>query len=351
MILNHAAVKSPGIAISPIISASEFVGGFAPVLFYFATGLGYGIQSVKPVGSHGFGFLTKVAILLVADLDFFTFIGLSMLVLELIRRQPRGGLIASGLGASMVLARFVAGPLLRPMLDGHEWGLWIGDVIGTGGHFGYPLGPWLAFPMLGYVLGRLAASNRELLLGWRWLPQALVAAAVPFVLACLMMVARGNGPFRYGTMNFAYLLASLGVLAISLSVVISLARAPFFPRIERWISLSGLRSFAVVPLHYLLLDLACESGAPVDSATFARMFSLVLVLSFVGSSLFVRFATSLDRPSMRLPATAVVLAFTVVYYTSLRGATGGLTATAIRSLFQLSLCLALSFRPRAAGRG
>ena len=97
MILNHAAVKSPGIATSPIISASEFVGGFAPVLFYFATGLGYGIQSVKPGGSHGFGFLTKVAILLVADLDFFTFIGLSMLALELIRRQPRGGLIASGL--------------------------------------------------------------------------------------------------------------------------------------------------------------------------------------------------------------------------------------------------------------
>jgi hypothetical protein len=78
------------------------------------------------------------------------------------------------------------------------------------------------------------------------------------------------------------------------------------------------------------------------------MFSLVLVLSFIGSSLFIRFATSVDRTPMRLPATAIVLGMTVVYYTSLRGATAGLAATAIRSFFQLSLCLVLSFRPRAA---
>ena len=182
-----------------------------------------------------------------------------MLALELIRRLPQGGLVASVLGVSMVLTRFVGGPLLRPVLDGHEWGLWIGDVIGTGGHFGYPLGPWLAFPMFGYVLGKLAASNRGPPARLAMAPPGLAAVAVPFALACLMMVARGNGPFRYGTMNFAYLLASFGVLAISLSFVIWLARAPFFPA-ERWISLSGLRSFAVVPLHYLLLDLACELG-------------------------------------------------------------------------------------------
>jgi hypothetical protein len=77
------------------------------------------------------------------------------------------------------------------------------------------------------------------------------------------MVARGNGLFRYGTMNFTYLLASLGVLAISLSGVISLARAPFFPRVERWISLSGLRSFAVVPPEGL-------TDWPADGCTVVR---------------------------------------------------------------------------------
>ena len=351
MILNHVAVRSPSMSTSTILSASEFVGGFAPVLFFFTTGLGYGVQSLKPGGRHGFGFLTKVAVLLLADLDFFTFIGLSMLILELISRLRRGGWVASIVGVSAVLARFVAGPLLRPALEGHPWGLWVGDVIGTGGHFGYPAGPWLAFPMLGYVLGRLAESNRATLLERRRLPRELAASGAPFALLCLVMVARGSGLFRYWTMNSAYFLASLGVIATSLSVVVAAVRSARLGPITGRASLSGLRSFAVVPLHYFLLDLTIESYAPANSRTFAPTFLAVLVLSFTASALFVRLARALDHPARRAPTTAIVLVLAVTYYAVLRGTTGGLAATAIRSTFQLALCLVLSFRSRAAGRG
>jgi len=55
MVLNHVAVRSPGVAASGLISGSELVGGFAPVLFYFATGLGYGIQP-KPRAGGSLGY-------------------------------------------------------------------------------------------------------------------------------------------------------------------------------------------------------------------------------------------------------------------------------------------------------
>ena len=68
-----------------------FLGSFAPVLFFFLTGLGYGVQSAAGKRPRGQGYLIKVGILLLADAlmwmkpgtyvgnDFLGFIGLSML--------------------------------------------------------------------------------------------------------------------------------------------------------------------------------------------------------------------------------------------------------------------------------
>jgi hypothetical protein len=352
MILNHLAVQSLGVGRFAIISKSEFIGSFAPVLFFFATGLGYGFQSAKPGEKNGFGFLLKVGILLIADLDFFMFIGMSMLILEFIRRMAHGAMIATGIGGSMILIRFIAGPLFRASIEQHAWKPWIGDLVGTGGNFGYPLGPWLAFPMLGYAIGRISATNREAFQNWRRLPEVLVGLAVPFAIGSLVLTARGFPPFRYGVMNASYFFASVAAISTSLALVIWLSRRPWLSIFCKRVSLNGLRSFAVVPLHYFLLALTKATLGVADRPwSFVAILVVILVLSFSTSALFIRIAALLDHPFIRTLTLSVIFLETLIYYTTLRGVYNGLASIAILSVFQLSLCIVLSFRVKNGGRG
>jgi hypothetical protein len=147
-------------------------------------------------------------------------------------------------------------------------------------------------------------------------------------------------------------MASGAVLSVGLAFVILMARSRALSPAARCLSLSGLRSFAVVPLHYFLLDVAIEAmGAPVDSTTFLRIFLPVLVLSFLGSEGFVRVSSVLEKTASRVPDWAIVLALAAVYYGLLRGTMSGLTGIAVGALYQLALCVVLSFRARSSGRG
>ncbi len=349
MVLNHVAVRSPGVG-SPVVAASELVGGVAPVLFYFATGLGYGVQSAarRPRGS---GFLFKVGILLLAASDFFTFIGLSMLVLEVIRRSRRPEMLAGIVAGLAVAGRFAAGPVLRSTIDQRPGLRWLGDILGTGGGIGYPLSPWLAFPMFGFLVGRIAARRREVVGRLGWLPAGLVGAAIPFGLGSGVMVARGSILARYGSMNLAYFLAAIAALALVLALVVLAVRPARAAGVVGLVSLSGLRSFAVVPLQYLLIEsLAAGPGISADPRGFVGAFVVVLVLSFVGSALIARLAAAMDRPIARPVAFAVALSLLVAFHAFPPATPSGLAAIGLRSAFQLSLCVLLSFRagPRRA---
>ena len=239
MVLNHVAVAGSMVPTSGPIAAIAFVGSFAPVVFFFLTGLGYGVQSVgRPAKGHGY--FRKVLILLAADamlwagpetrlgLNFLGFIGLSMLLLEWVRRVPRSGLLATALAVVIVAIRFIVGPLLKAWLETRA-PAWVNVVVGVSGVHGlsYPPGPWLAYPLIGYSLGRMAATGGNPALVRR--PTVLMSLTGLTALGALVatvMTARGAVLFRWGTMSFAYFIASGAVLGAALILVLGIARLP-----------------------------------------------------------------------------------------------------------------------------
>jgi len=217
--------------------------------------------------------------------------------------------------------------------------------VGTNGRTGYPIGPWLAFPMLGFIVGRLAASHREALGRRGRVAVLLISFAVPYALGSALMVARGSGLQRYGAMNFAYFLASIAVLTAGLAAVFAASRST---SLDDWVdraSISGLRSFALVPIQYLLIELvAAGTGVPSSPTGFLAAFAGVLILSFSGSALIARLVANLDGPLGRAAALAVAALLLGYYYGAVRSPTPGLAEIAIRSALQLSPCILLSYR-------
>jgi len=346
MVINHVAVESPAFRDSWSVSAAGFLGSFAPVLFFHLTGLGYGLQSASRPARRGQGYLVKVAILLAADFDFFTFIGLSMFVLEWVRRAPRSGMVSVALAAALVAGRYVAGPAVHPWLAGRGWGLWVEYLLGTAviPAVGYALSPWMVYPLLGFALGRFAGRKIEAVeAGRSRLPLALVTLAGVFAGLALVLASRGAVFFRYGTMSFAYFAASLALVLVSLAGALRLARVRAFPTLSRLTALSGLRSFAVVPLHYALVWLtAAVLGPAVGAFSFAWNALAVLVLSVAGSPVVGAVARVLDTPTRRRRTWIVVVGLVLAYRVWLKWRLGDSPLLFLRTTVQLSLCVLLA---------
>lgn len=96
MIVNHLGVKTlePSLRQDGLSGFLLFIGSFAPVLYFFITGVGYGIQSTQKKNVTNWSSVAnKIAILFLADLlmkwsggrilglDFLGFIGCSSLLL------------------------------------------------------------------------------------------------------------------------------------------------------------------------------------------------------------------------------------------------------------------------------
>ena len=265
MVLNHVAVAGSMVPTSGPTAAIAFVGSFAPVVFFFLTGLGYGVQSVgRPAKGHGY--FRKVLILLAADamlwagpetrlgLNFLGFIGLSMLLLEWVRRVPRSGLLATALAVVVVAIRFIVGPLLKAWLETRA-PAWVNVVIGVSGvhGFSYPPGPWLAYPLIGYGLGRMAGTGGNPALVRR--PTVLMSLTGLTALGALVatvMTARGAAiPLGYNVVCIFH--CKRGRAGAALILVFGIARLPLPEPFVKSLGISGVRSFAVVPLHYAVL--------------------------------------------------------------------------------------------------
>src|SRR5206468_3281203 len=109
-------------------------------------------------------YLTKVGILLLADAlmwlepgkyiggDFLGFIGISMLLLEFLRRCPSSLEAATGLGLLLILVRFGLGPSVRTSIGPRSSSSPLGFLIGINSMetFSYPVSPWLSYPLFGY---------------------------------------------------------------------------------------------------------------------------------------------------------------------------------------------------------
>ncbi len=302
MVLNHAGVAWLGNAASPLSATIIFAGGLAPVLFFTSTGMGRGLGGPEVLSGKVGRTITRAAVLLAADaavwvssstrvgLDFLGFIAFSSVVVAIIGRTRRPVMWALVGAALFVMLRFAVAPRL-----GIPQGslLWVHFILGDSAveDFSYPLGPWLAFPLIGYALGRGAARCRTAIMAapFAW-AAALGAVSLVGFAACWALDARGLVFFRWGTMSFAYAALAFSALAAALGASLLLAR---FARLTRMLSLPGPASLILVPVHYTIVALGTVLGGVGTGGTvFIVPAAIAVILSFVVSK---GIAQGLDR--------------------------------------------------------
>jgi uncharacterized membrane protein len=296
MVLNHAGVKWLGENAGPLDAALIFAGGLAPVFFFFVTGMGRGVQAAaNPHKRAHRDVFRKVALLLLADcvlwispnqligMDFLGFIALSTLAVEAVQstRYPR---VWAALGALFVLGvRFALAPRLHlpePTTTGQAVARFLlGDRSLSG--FSYPPCPWLAFPLVGYLVGHFAQSHADWIRAKRFhVAAASLAAGVAGLLVCVLLRQRGMIFFRWGTLSIAYTGFALAALSCGLSGVLALTATKLGPLF----ALPGTSSLAVVPIHYLLIHVAMRAWpALAEGGRFLPIVLATIVIALAAS--------------------------------------------------------------------
>lgn len=226
MVVNHVGYKTlnPNQIESSLSENLLFIGSFAPVIFFFVTGVGYGIQSSqRKKASHWYVTLNKVIILVLADLlmhwsagswlglDFLGFIGLSTLVLEFLRNSKSPLAYCTAGFAAISFLRYLLGPYIHSLgYDQQAWGV-LGFILGTSATPGisYPLSPWLAYPFVGYLIGVAAMHYRGFIETHRAqvVSGLLILGAFPGV-AGIIMSRHGFSFFRWGTVALGFYVVS-----------------------------------------------------------------------------------------------------------------------------------------------
>lgn len=299
MVYNHAAAKwlTEVQREDPVMGALFIIGSYAPVVFFATTGIGYGIQSELPRkrGGHAFGFLRKVWILLLADallwlspktwigLNFLGFIALCMLVLEPLR-QRRVGWIWPLVGVVLVAAlRYGVTPHL---VDGIEPGQpatllqWLAG-LGSPPGFSYPVLPWVAYALAGFSAGVLLQRKQALVLERRALVTwGMLALGVVGLAAVWWLASRGANMMRWGTVSKLFFVS--GMVALALGSGASLLVAPS-AGLARHISLRGISSLAVVPVHYFVIGVGMWliDTHSLTSWPFAGLSTAVMIISLL----------------------------------------------------------------------
>ncbi|HAX76130.1 MAG TPA: hypothetical protein DCY88_09920 [Cyanobacteria bacterium UBA11372] len=311
MILNHVGYNTLATAeINGIWAASLlFITSCAPVLFFFVTGVGYGIQSSqkKKLG-HWCVIFNKVIILFLADLlihwsngrwlglEFLGFIAISSLVMEFIRRS-KSPLTYCLIGfVAIFIIRYLLGHFIHS-LGYDQKGWWLLDwIIGTTEIDGvsYPLSPWIAYPLAGYIVGVVAMGYRDYIKTHRLqvVVGLLMGAGVPAI-ASLILLQRGSSFFRWGTVSLGFYIVSFAILLVSIAGTLAFCGEPKLSICQNALSLKGIASLAVVPVHYFLIDLVTRMGAKeLNLLSYGIIAIAVLTISFLGAR-FVEYLSSI----------------------------------------------------------
>ena len=127
MVTNHfgytflTTIEQEGILFKPLI----FLGSFAPVVFFFVTGLGYGVNYHKPI-KHGYWLdaIFKAFVLILVErlpllfngnfigMDFLSFIALIIIMVSGARYFKLNTMILIGFVVFLLGMRFIIGPIL-----------------------------------------------------------------------------------------------------------------------------------------------------------------------------------------------------------------------------------------------
>jgi hypothetical protein len=249
--------------------------------------------------------LFKAALLVVADqfmwwkdgqaygLDFLAFIGFSTVLVTLIAYSKRSVWVACGLAAGAFALRFGVGWWLRHRIQLGEVGAWFVGITPLA-HVSYPFSPWVEYPLLGFVFARyyrrqlLAAGSTRLAYGW------LAVAAAGACICSGILYRRHAAFFRWGTVSIGYFALSIAVLAGT--ILLAWVIYQMLPSLARIVSLRGIQSLAVVPIHYGLLALLaiCVPRLVGSPAVSAAMLALILASMWL-SNTFSSGVRSLNR--------------------------------------------------------
>jgi len=363
MIINHGGyeILISNLATHGISGLIIFIGSSAPVLFFFITGVGYGLQSgqkIKP--NYWSDVIYKVIILILADqfffwkngqligLDFLGFIAFSTLVMAGIRvsKKPLFYVI---IGFFVI---FVLRYLLGPSLDhsGIELPSLVTWIIGTKGlpNISYPLSPWLAYPFMGYMVGVAVIKYQEKLESERLsiIVKLLLFSLVPTI-ASLLFWYKGASFFRWSTVSFGFYLCSFAILLVSLALSLSIKVSPSTIFYQQSLSLRGVASLAVVPIHYALIALVTFIGIKnLNFLMFAFVITIIVSLSFFFArqvnSWSYWVSKSQNHTTWRwiiLVLSSLAIALTIFY-----GKTSSLSGTLLASFGQILLCFLLVIR-------
>jgi uncharacterized membrane protein len=352
MVFNHVgyAALNPQAAQHGVSGAVVFLGSMAPVLFFFATGFGAGLAARAGAWRS---LADKVLLLVLADqflgwtlgrplgLDFFGFIAVSMVAARLVLATPHPVTVAA-LGIVAVLAlRYGLGPTWVAPPAGYGLVQWL---VGAEPHDGvsYPATPWLAYPLLGAALGVLYRRHNGGIGARSWV--AVAAAIAVCALAAVLLASRGSSFHRWGSVAAAFFALSVVVLLCCAAGSVFLARHA--PRITAALSLGGVASFAVVPLHYAMVRSGVFS-AEHDLVFYLAVASLIAAASFALSNAFERAAAALSRaPSRGRLVIAALVVIAVSGFATFALARGGspAAAQAAATLGQLAIGLLFAWR-------
>jgi uncharacterized membrane protein len=352
MVFNHVgyAALDPRAAQQGASGAIVFLGSMAPVLFFFATGFGAGLAA--RAGSWRW-LADKVLLLLLADqflgwtlgrplgLDFFGFIAVSMLVARLVLATASPVTVAALGIVGVLVLRYGLGQHWGAPPDGYDFMQWL---IGFMPHHAvsYPAAPWLAYPLLGTALSVLYRRHGGRIGPRAWM--SMTAAIVVCAAAAALLAARGSTFHRWASVAAAFFALSVAVLLCCAAGSVLLTRRA--PRLAKALSLGGVASFAVVPLHYAMV----RSGAfsPQHGLVFyLAVAGLITVASFVLSNAFERAAAALSHSPHRSRLVVAALAVIVVSaFATLAWARGGSPAAAqgAATLGQLAIGMLFAWR-------
>lgn len=357
MIFNHSGFRllSPDDVFHSASAYAVFFGGMAPVLFFFATGFGIALSSKSASRPFDlFGLFWKACLLVLADqfffwardvawgVDFFSFIAISTVVVSLIARLRAVIWVCASLICALLFFRYGIGDLLQPWFRNHDFAVWL---IGRESiaDISYPLSPWMVYPLLGFILGSFygPVSPRTPQARNRWILIGGVLATV-FLAAAVAMHYEKAIFFRWGSMTPGYFVLSLSVLFTS--AVLALLIVMRSKRLSAWVSLRGVASFAVIPLHYAMLDAAMKLVSfPQPQWVVALLTLGILVLSFMTSNFFAALASStwmvVRKGGVFVAALAVVIACVTTAVISMNYETVPIEVS--RFLGQLAIALLL----------
>jgi uncharacterized membrane protein len=363
MIINHGGyeILIPDLATHGISGFIIFISSSAPVLFFFITGVGYGLQSgqtIKP--NYWSDVIYKVIILILADqfffwkkgeligLDFLGFIAFSTLVMAGIRVTKKPLFYAIIGFIAVFVLRYLVGPYLDD--SGIQVSSIVTWVIGTKGlsNISYPLSPWLAYPFLGYIVGVGVIQYQKKLEFERFniIVKLLLFSLVPTI-GSLLLWYKGASFFRWGTVSLGFYLSSFAILLVSLAFSLLIKLSPSTQFYQQSLSLRGVASLAVVPIHYTLIALATFIGIKnLNFLMFAFVITIIVALSFFFSHQvnFWSYWASQSQNHATWRWIILVLSSLAVVLTIFYGKTSSLSGTLLASFGQILLCFLLIVR-------